>query len=171
MYHIPKRSKHVNVNPWPVAVRRILIFLAILFTVGFLRSFLDWMFDHIDGQSKLTFNAAGLLYLVPVVGIIAYLVLRRDSGASLDSGAGQLKLFAFNAFITTLLVYFVLWEQQGYTAMFMEGGQESYPHPYHGTIMLLSTWIGIVLVLQMIGTVVIALKDVQHNVYETDIEY
>jgi hypothetical protein len=171
MYHIPNRSKHLNVNPWPVAIQRILIFLAILFMVAFLRPFLEWMFDHLDGQSRFSFNTASLLYLLPVAGIVAYLAFRPHGVETLDSGMGQLRLFAFNAFLGTLAVYFVVWDQQGFTPMFVERAPEAYPYPYHGTITLLTTWAGIVLTLQMIGTVIIALKDAKTNVYETDVEY
>ncbi|MGI8906272.1 MAG: hypothetical protein ACR2IE_07265 [Candidatus Sumerlaeaceae bacterium] len=169
MYHVPARSKRIIVNPWPQAVRRILVGLGVLCLVAFLRSFLEWLFDHTSGDSRLAFNTISLVYLTAFIMIVVYLVIRRERSESMDSGAGQLRMFALNAFLATIAVYF-LWDQQGLGRMFNDAAQEAYPYPYRGTILLMATWISIAVTLQMIGTVIIALKDARTNVYDQDLE-
>jgi hypothetical protein len=143
--------------------------LATLCLIAFLRSFLEWAFDHMAGDGRFSFNVASLGYLVPVAAIIAFILTRKEGVESVDTGVGQLQLFALNVFLAMAVLY-VVWDQQGFTAMFVEKAPESYPFPYRGTILLMTTWIGIVLTLQMIETVIVALKDARTNVYEEDLE-
>ena len=150
-------------------MRRIAIGLAALCLIAFLRSFLEWLADRVSGSSRLAFNTVSLAYLVPLAGITTYLVMRREQSETLDSGWGQFRMFALNALLSTGAIY-CLWEQQGFGLMFNEAAPESYPFPYRATIILLATWLSIVITLQMIGTVIVALKDARTNVYDHDVE-
>ena len=169
MYHIPKRASHLVVNPWPVAVRRILFMIAFLCMVAFMRSFLEWLFDHTTGTGRFEFNALSLAYLVAFTAIVVYLIMRRVGQESEDSGAGQVRMFSFNAFLAIIAMY-AIWDQQNFTPLFVETAPEAYPYPYRGSILLVTTWLGMVLTLQMVGTVIIALKDARGNVYDRDDE-
>lgn len=148
-------------------MRRILWGVAILCAIAFSRSFLEWAFDHFAGQGKFAFNRSSLYYILPFIAIVTYLLVRRESVETHDSGAGQLKMFAVNALLASIAV-FLLWNQQGFSNMFDESDEAAYPFPYRGTVLLMSTWMAIVVILQMIATVFVAFQDARGNVYDQD---
>lgn len=167
-HHIPERRKGINVNPWPMALRRILMGIALLLLIAFCRSLSEWAFDHFAGEKRLSFNLPSLAYLVISIAIAAGLLFTKVERGSYDSGMRVIKLFLTGLFLSILLVFFVIWPQQQFGDMFKPGLPESYVYPYHGVTLLLSTWLSIAITFMMLGVVFLAFKDARSNVYQDD---
>lgn len=169
MYHIPQRKKPLHVNPWPVAVRRILWMIALLCGVAALRAILEWGADHLLANGRNPFNVTALLFLVPVAAIVAFLMLRGESQETWDTMGQQIQMFFINTLLAAGALY-LLWDRLNLGPLFREEDPESYPFPYNGTIKLMATWFSMTIALQMAGTLLIAIMDTRGNRYEEDRE-
>jgi len=167
MYHVPRRRKAININPWPVAIRRLLWIIALLCGVAFLQSALLWAADHFLADGKTPFNTPSLVWLVPAVAIAAYLLLRKDGQETWDDMGSQIRMFMANLVFSGIAVY-LLWERLEFHDMFVQESESSYPYPYAGTIKLMAIWFSILMSLQMLGTLIVAILDTRGNVYEKD---
>ncbi len=169
MYHIPERRKSIIVNPWPLAMRRILWIVAMLCGVAFLRQMLEYAADHMVGEGRGSFNYGSIYFLAPVALIAGFLILRKEGHETYDDGHAHAKRFIISAALGIGAVY-LLWDKVGLTAMFSPSLPEAYPHPHHAVITMAATWFSFTMGILMFATLLGALSEARGNRYESESE-